>query len=98
MAELVQHRLELGEPRLGERQPAARFVDQAIAARDGVAIAVDADHLRVRGCKDRAAVAAGTERAVDVNTTVARLEKFDRGASEHGNMTGRSASDMIAAA
>ena len=40
-------------------------------------------------------VAAGAERAVEIDAAVADVELFERGAREHGNVTGRSASDAL---
>ncbi len=38
-------------------------------------------------------MAAGAERAVDIDTAVMRAERIENLAREHGNVTGRSASD-----
>ena len=43
--------------------------------------------------EDRARVAAGAERAVDIDAAVADVQKLDSRPREHGNVTGRSASD-----
>ena len=39
------------------------------------------------------AVAAGAEGAVDIDAAIAHIEKVERGAAEHGNVVGWSASD-----
>ena len=67
------------------------------AARDRVAVAVDADDARAAAAQDRARVAAGAERAVDIDAAVARLQVLEHLAGEHGNVTGQSASDSASA-
>jgi hypothetical protein len=64
------------EPALDQRKPAAVALDQFLAAFDRRAVPVDAPHPAVGGLQQRAAVAAGTERAVDVDSAVARRQRL----------------------
>ncbi len=43
--------------------------------------------------KDGARIAAGAEGGVDIDAAVMNVEKVERGAAEHGNVEGWSASD-----
>ena len=62
-----------------------------------VVIAIDANDLTICGHENCAAVAAGTEGAVDVDAAGAHIEEFNRAAAEHGNVTSQSASDSARA-
>src|SRR5262249_51523877 len=62
---------------------------------DGVSVTVDADHLRARRGENRTRVAAGPEGTVDVHAAGTKVEELDRGRTEHGDVTGRSASDTV---
>src|SRR6185503_14051288 len=79
-------------------QPPTGLLHQRKAARDRIAVAIDADDMRIAGVEDRARMPAGAERAVDVHTAVARRQLLQHLAAEHGNMTGRSAGGRVAAA
>ena len=61
-----------GEFALHQRQAAAEMRDQRLAARDGVGIAVDAQHAAIGGFQNGAGIAAAAERAVDIVRAVAR--------------------------
>ena len=98
MAEFFRDAVERREAFFDQRQSAIGLLDQSRAIRYRALVAVDADHLRVGGRQDGAAVAAVAEGAVDINPTVARIEKLKRLASKHGNMTSQSASDSSAIA
>ena len=98
VAEFLRDAIERGEALLDQRQPAAGRLDQTGAVRDRALVAVDADDLRIGGGEDRAAVAAGAEGAVDVDAAVANVQQLERRPREHGNVTGRSASDSRAIA
>jgi hypothetical protein len=93
MAEIAGDLPEIGEAIFDKREPACGGFDQVEAARDRAAVAVDADHARARDLQDRAGVSAGAERTVDVDAAFARVERVGNLTSEHGNVTGRSASD-----
>ena len=91
-------RFQIGEPILDQFEPALRLLDETGAVRDRALIAIDADHARAGRRQDRARIAAGAERRVDVESAVAHAEPFDGAAGEHGNVTSRSASDSVAVA
>src|SRR5262249_26397157 len=94
----VRDSVEIGETILGQHQAAVRLLDQVGGTCNGTLIAVDADHFAISRGKNGARIATGAEGAIDENAAVMDIEKIDRGAAEHGNMEGRSASDSRAAA
>ena len=59
-------RCKIGKAILKQFEPALRLLDQGRAVRDGALVAVDADHARAGRLQDRARIAAGAERAVDI--------------------------------
>ena len=63
------------------------------AARERAWIAVDGDDFAIRRSEHRACIAAGAECGVDIDAVVADIEIVERGAAEHGNVGGWSASD-----
>ncbi len=85
------------DPRPGRAGPALRSTS-AGALRDRALVAVDADHARAGRRQDRARIAAGAERRVDIEAAVTHAEPVDGAAGEHGNVTSQSASDSIAVA
>ena len=89
--------LEIGEAVLDQRQAIIRCRKRA-AERDRGGVAVDGDDLALRRFQDCAAVAAGAEGRVDIDAAVMDIEEVERGAAEHGNVGGWSASDSRAAA
>ena len=93
MAEGARYGFEIGEAILDQRQPPAGRIHQIGAARDRLLVAIDADHWQFGGGENGAGIAAGAERAVDVDAAVTRREKLDDGTAEHGNVTSQSASD-----
>ena len=60
-------------------------------------IELEADHFASGRCEHGARVAAGAERAVNVDAAIANIEEAGRLAAKHGNVEGRSASDSRAA-
>src|SRR4029077_15674634 len=85
--------VEIGEPIFDQGQAALSILDQTGAARDGTLIAIDGDNFAVGSRQNSARIAAGTEGAIDIDAAVTHIEKIPRGAAEHGNVEGRSASD-----
>ena len=84
----------LREALLDQRQPARRAAcTRSAPERDGARVAVDGDDLAVGGRQHGARVAAGAESGVDIDAAVTDIEELERGAAEHGNVEGRSASD-----
>src|SRR6185369_18052107 len=69
-----------------QTQAAVVLLRQALAAFDGAGIAIDAPHRAVRRIEQRAAVAAGAERAIDIDGAVARLQGFDHFGQQNGTM------------
>ena len=65
-------------------------IDQIEPAGNRRPVAVDADDAGSRRVEDRAAVAAGAEGGVDIDSAVAGREHLDRLAAENGDMTGGS--------
>ena len=80
--------VEIGKAIFDQRQAAVRRLDQPLAKRERVRVAVDTDHLAIGGTKDRGAVAAGAEGGVDICPSVMNPEEFQRAAAEHGNVEG----------
>ena len=78
---------KIGKPVLDQREPAVRSIDQIESARDGGAVAVDADHPGSGDVENGPAVAAGPEGGVDIDAAGAGAKHLDRLAAEHGNMT-----------
>src|SRR6185295_16939657 len=93
----VRHGFEVREPILDQHEPARRRFDERKATRDRALVAVDADHTRIGCLENGARMPAGTERTVDIDTALTRVEIFGDRAAEHGNMTGQSASDSACA-
>ena len=98
VTEFFRHAIERGEALFDQCEPAGRRLDQTGAIGHRALVAIDADHLGIGGTQDRAAVAAGAEGAVDVDAAVANIQELKGGPREHGNVTGRSASDSRAIA
>src|SRR6476620_8177176 len=90
---LTGDRVEIGKSIFDQGQAALSLLDQIGAARDGTLIAIDGDKFAVGGRENSARIAAGTEGAIDIDAAVTHIEKIHRGAAEHGNVEGRSASD-----
>ena len=65
----------------------ADLIHQIEAAQNRGAVAVDADHAGSLDLEDGAAVAAGPEGGVDIDSAVAGAEHLDSLAAEHGDMT-----------
>ena len=84
---------EIGEAVLDQREPAVRGRHEIGAERERMRVAVDGDDLAIRGVEDCARVAAGAEGGVDIDAAVFDIEEVERGAAEHGNVGGWSASD-----
>ena len=85
--------IEIGEAVLDQRQPALRAALKVLTQRQRTGVAVDADDLAVGRGENDARIAAGAEGGVDIDAAVTDIEEFDRGAAEHGNVAGWSASD-----
>ena len=85
--------VEIGKTLLDQRQPAAGGLHKIGAQRDRVLVAVDADHRAIGGGEDGARITAGAESGVDINAAVMHVEEIESGATEHGNVEGRSAND-----
>ena len=103
MAEAASDSSQIGKPVLDQYQAAAgrldqSRVDQISPERNGALIAVDADHMTVRGGKDGAGKSAGAEGRIDIHTARTHGEIFNRLTHEHGNVTSQSASDSARAA
>ena len=88
---------EIREFVLDEREPRGRASHKLGAACDRGGIAIDRDNAAIRGSEERAAVAAGAERGIDIDAAIAYAEELDRWAGEHGNVTSQSASDSTSA-
>ena len=87
-AGIARNRIEICKSILDQCQTASGLIDQVGAESDGGLIAIDADHAAIGRGENRAGVAPRTERAVDVDTALPRLEQLDRGTAEHGNVEG----------
>src|SRR5262245_56859244 len=98
MAELPRNRIEIGELVLDQREPPADLQHQTGAVRNRGVVAVNADHLCIGCCKNRLGITAGAERTVEIDAARSHVELLDRGSRKDGNMTGRSASKIPAAA
>jgi hypothetical protein len=85
---LPRDSVEIGEELFDQRQPTLRLARQLGAACDGARVTIDADHLRIRGREDGAAVTTGAEGRVDVEAAVTHIEEINGGAAEHGNVEG----------
>src|SRR5712691_593076 len=77
---------QVGKPLFDQRQPAGRALDQIEPAGNGGAVTVDADQSGSRDIEDRAAVAAGPEGGVDIDTARMRAQHLNRLAAENRNM------------
>ena len=64
---------EIGEPILDQGQPAVRSIDKVESARDGGAVAIDADHARIRRIEDGLGITAGAKGGIDIDPAVAGL-------------------------
>ena len=64
-----------GEFAFDQSEAAAEMLDQRLAARDGVGIAVDAQHAAIGGFQNGAGIAAAAEGAVDIVRAVARRQR-----------------------
>ncbi len=99
VAEFFRDAIERGEALFDQREPAA---GRLAPGRRRCATALWSRSMPmtcgIGGGEDRAAVAAGAEGAVDVDAAVANIQELERGPREHGNVTGRSASDSRAIA
>ncbi len=74
------------------RPPAAST--RPAAERHRALIAIETQHLAIRRRENRTRIAAGAERAVDIDAAGANAEMLDDRPDEHGNVAGRSASDV----
>src|SRR6202034_1464326 len=83
---LPRDRVHRRERTLRQRETALELRDQLLAARDGVGIAVDAEHAALGGAEDRARVAAAAEGRVDVARAVAGIERRDHLVEHDGDM------------
>ncbi len=93
-AEIVRDPVEAREAVLGERKAAEEFIDQRRARGDRALIAVDRDHLTVRGFEYSTAITAGAEGRVEIDAAVARSEVQENLTEHDGKMAGRSASGI----
>src|SRR6185437_5371905 len=78
-------------------QPAGEAFGQGAAAFDRIGVAVDAEHAAIGGFKNRAAVAAAAERAVDIVLAVLRREQAQHLGEHHRNMDAAHAPPSFAA-
>src|SRR5579862_9409883 len=80
-----QH-IELRELAPHEREAAAELRHQILAARDGVGIAIDAEHAAIGGFENGAGIAAAAEGAVDIMLAVLGREQREHFVQHHGKM------------
>src|SRR5262249_8608317 len=78
---------EVGKPVLEQGQPAGRLIDQGKTARDRRAVAVDADYPGPGDAQAGPAVAARPESGIDIDPALARVEKCNRLAAEHRDVS-----------
>ena len=69
-----------------KREPAAEMRHQLLAARDGIGIAVDAQHAAIGGFQNGAGIAAAAEGAVDIMRAVLGREHRQHFVQHHGKM------------
>ena len=62
------------------------MLDQRLAARDGVGIAVDAEDAAIGGLEDGAGISAAAEGAIDVVLAVLRREQLQHVGEHDGNV------------
>src|SRR6185295_10614708 len=69
-----------------QRETATEPRDKLLAARNGIRIAIDAQHFAIGGFEDGARVAATAERAVDIVPAVLRGQHRQHFTQHHWNM------------
>ena len=72
-----------GEFALHQGQPAGEAFNQRLAARDGVGIAVDAQHAAVGGFQNGGGITTATKRAIDIRRAVAGRQHLDHFVQHH---------------
>src|SRR5690242_15016839 len=78
--------IELRELAAHQRETAAELRDQLLPARDGVGIAIDAEHAAVGGLENGARIAAAAEGAVDIVLAILGREQRQDFIQHHGKM------------
>ncbi len=86
-AEALGDLVEIAEARLDKLEPAAGRSLKRFAGPNGRRIAIESDHPRAT-VEKRPRVAPGAERAVDIKTVGARIERLDRLLEQDRNMAG----------
>src|SRR6185437_275572 len=78
---------EFAETGLDKLEPPARRRGKRLASANGRGIAVDRDHP-CAALDERARIAAGAERGVDIEAAGPRIERLDRFSQQDRNMAG----------
>ena len=84
-AETLGDLVEIAEARLDKLEPPAGRSGERFASPNGGRVAIEGDHPRA-AVKQRARIAAGAERAVDVKAAGARIERLHRLLKQDRNM------------
>ncbi len=87
---------EMRELALHQGEAAGKVLHEVLAARDGVGIAVDAEHAAIGGFEDGARIAAATERAVDIVRAVLGRQHLQHLREHHGAMAAHGLTSLAA--